>query len=216
MADWLPGDAHAYSEQARRFVADSMRVWMGVEQNMTADFRLAAFNEVLADQFVLCEHTLDYPDLGLDLYALAPACCGPQNTPPLIHYVNGLQLAYFDLQRTDDTLSVPTAWAVPPDVPSNTYSVGLHVDNAEGEFVTQSDRGLPVVAYSCQRAEIGLADLPPRDYRLLVVVYNWATGERLAGEATATGETADRFAMGTFSIVATPTLAGLPHRLRRR
>jgi hypothetical protein len=62
------------------------------------------------------------------------------------------------------------------------YSAAVHLLDARGALVAQSDRGLarPTGPGSCQLHTLSLAGLPPGTYTLNVFVYDWQTGERLA------------------------------------
>jgi hypothetical protein len=69
------------------------------------------------------------------------------------------------------------------DLPTDTYSVGLHLYDELGNFVGQTDFALPNNRpYSCITTSIPIENLAQGNYRLQVVVYNWQTGERLPSE----------------------------------
>ena len=91
-------------------------------------------------------------------------------------------------------------WAVAADVQPYTYSVGLHVDDAEGNFVAQVDYGLPELAFACQETQIPVSDLPPGEYTLYVIVYAWESGQRLQGDLLADRQRGERLPLGTFSV----------------
>jgi hypothetical protein len=202
MPDWLPGqNAAEYAEQARRFLAEPLRVWYGVETTMPPDFRQQAFTERLAQAYELCRTPLNAPDLRLDLYARSAICCAPPETPR-IRFANRAALANVELTQTPAQLAVLMAWQVPADLPLSTYSVALHLDRADQPAVRQADAGLPALAYSCLPLRLSLADLPAGDYTLRVMVYNWQTGAREMGTITATGESGDRLALKTFTLPA--------------
>jgi hypothetical protein len=85
------------------------------------------------------------------------------------------------------------------DVPPYTYSIGIHVENAEGTLVAQADYGLPPAPSACHIANIDTRDLEPGTYTVYVLVYAWENGERLPGR-TAKGEEGDRLRLGEFVI----------------
>jgi hypothetical protein len=202
MPDWLPGqNAAAYVEQARRFLAEPLRVWYGLETTMPPDFRQQAFTAQLVQAYQLCRTPLNAPDLRLDLYARSAICCAPPETPR-IRFANRAALANVELTQTPAQLAVLMAWQVPADLPLSTYSVALHLDRADQPAVRQADAGLPALAYSCLPLTLSLADLPAGDYTLRVMVYNWQTGAREMGTITATSESGDRLALKTFTLPA--------------
>ena len=96
------------------------------------------------------------------------------------------------------TLDLLHGWAL-DDVPPDTFSVAVHIEDAGGNVALSGDYGLPNTRpYSCHAAHVPLESLPPGNYRVLVGVYRWQTGERLTGTQTADGEPVDRVLVGTF------------------
>ncbi len=164
--------------------------------------RLAEFERVLADEgFIRCGSYLDLSNLTLDLYSRGHDCCLPPANPTSIMSFGGnIQLTHFNAMQTDEQLQVLAAWQAAPDVPRNTYSVALHLEDEDGQLAAQADYGLPPDAYACRVARISLADLPDGDYTLMITVYNWATGGRLPAVRTATGEEGERLVVETFVI----------------
>jgi hypothetical protein len=129
-------------------------------------------------------------------------CCLPDGAPPLMRFGDGIELVGMDMQPVtqEDLLPVILSWTIAANVPAYTYSVALHAEDAGGNLVAQSDYGLPASSTACQESTVAVHDLPPGEYRLWVVVYAWASGERLAGDVTATGEQGDRLLLSTFEI----------------
>jgi hypothetical protein len=201
LADWLPGDAADYPEQARRFVQDYPRVWFGTERHQPADFRQAAFVQLLQSEFTQCRRALDLPDLTLDLYARAPVCCGPPETAPAAVF-GAIELAHIDSLPSSvlaEPLVLMLSWSLGPDVPRGTYSAALHVWDAEGNRVAQYDGGLPDAAYQCQPIQLDLTGVPPGAYQVTLTVYDWVTGARLTG--TGFGASGEALLLGTLTIV---------------
>lgn len=101
--------------------------------------------------------------------------------------------------------------AIPADVPVNTYSIGLHVQDERGALVSQQDAALPIpeaiqspnaVYNACVGASIPTAGLPPGRYDLYAVMYRWETGERLIGRSG--DQAADRVLIGSLEITSAP------------
>jgi hypothetical protein len=94
---------------------------------------------------------------------------------------DGVQaLPLFETAQPHDTLlPVALGWWVDEDVPPHTYSVAVHLLNADGALVAQADYGLPGAGAGCRYAELDVRDLPPGEYRLTTHVYAWETGDRL-------------------------------------
>jgi hypothetical protein len=220
MLDWLTTSSQEglFYGLARDFLADQARVWLAVERDFPPDFtprsgagsappteiiaRLGEFERALADEgFAKCSNYLDLPDLTLDLYSRAEDCClPPANPTSVISFGGDIQLTQLDATQTDEQFQVLSAWEVPADVPRNTYSVALHLEDGDGQLAAQADYGLPPDAYACRVSRISLADVPAGDYTLMMTVYNWATGERLPAFRTATGEEGERLAVETVEV----------------
>lgn len=197
MTDWLPGDdLPEYTEQVRGFLADDLRLWFGVEATMPPDFRQAAFEAVIADEFVHCARPLDAPALRLDLYARDPVCCAEPDTEPVIDY-GTIALLHADVTPDATGATVLLAWALADDAPRGVFSVARHVLDADGDLVAQADTGLPIEPYRCEQTHIAL---PPGNYSLHIIVYNWQTGERLTGQGRREAVSAESIAVAEFVV----------------
>lgn len=138
-----------------------------------------------------------------EMYTRSPVCVPPADDAPVMtRFGGGVALTALDdlPDMVTDTLPVIVGWKVGEAIPPNTYSVALHVTNADGELVGQADYGLPNIRFSCFESNIAVGDLPAGDYTLSAIVYAWETGERLPGVVNATGEQGDRLALATFTI----------------
>ncbi|MBN1285358.1 MAG: hypothetical protein JXB47_08170 [Anaerolineae bacterium] len=214
-----------YAGQARSFLGDAPRVWLAAERHNVADpppnVMLAQFEQVLAeDGYVYCRRALDLDTLHLDLYAAAPVCCGPPEdieSAALARFGDSVTLTHLSatvtVEAADSTLAVLSAWSGGDKVPPYTYSVALHVFDADGKFVSQADFGLPVEAYGCYRARIPLDGLAPGVYTLTGTVYNWRDGTPLPAEAlhapVEPGEQRHQVILNRFTITIT-TIEEIP------
>jgi hypothetical protein len=88
-------------------------------------------------------------------------------------------------------------WHRIPDLPPDTYSVGVHITNEAGELVKQVDYGLSNDAFSCRWSQINLDDLPPGAYSVQTIVYDWRSGERMPADD---GQSDERVTIGHFTI----------------
>jgi hypothetical protein len=98
---------------------------------------------------------------------------------------------------------VLVGWSVADTVQPHLYSVALHIVDAGGNLAAQADYGLPELAFSCHDMQIAVEDLPAGEYSVYVIVYAWESGQRLQGEALATGEQGERLPLGTFKVEPT-------------
>jgi hypothetical protein len=186
-------------QSALEFVSESPRVWVAYEADRRSVV-LPTFEDNLSEAYGLCEAGLSGPDYQFDLYSRASVCCMPDGRPPLLRFGGGIALVGQEPlpEQTTDRLPVTLSWSIADDVHDYTYSVALHVLDADGDLVAQADYGLPVSSTACQESAIALGDLPAGEYQLFVIVYAWSSGERLPGEVVATGERGDRLLLGSF------------------
>ena len=209
MLDQFPGDEarDEYYDQVTDFLDDSTRVWFAQEPGIAdeAAFRLPEFERALADLgFQACPTDWAFPGLTLQLYSTVEGCCCPPDdlADAVAVFDNGVTLTDTDpLPRvTDDSLNLTFAWMQRDEVARETYSVALHVLNAEGELVAQTDYGLPDRGFQCVRAQVDVSALPPGPYRLALIVYAWQSGERVTGTLNATGERGEALTVAGFQV----------------
>jgi 4-amino-4-deoxy-L-arabinose transferase-like glycosyltransferase len=196
LLEQIPGvQDEEFLAAAESYVGDAPRLWLGVDNTFAPSFRLFDFQRLLADDYVQCLSALDSRDMSMNLYARIP---GETGAMPF-QFGNGIGMQLADSVRTlpDGTISVMLGWQVETEVPSNTYSVGLHVVDETGNLVAQADYALPLSGYSCLPTSI-----PVRagTYTVMALVYNWQTGERLPGIDRATGESFDRIPIATIAV----------------
>lgn len=186
LSDQLPGaQPEAYQDAAASTIGDAQRVWLAVEHNAPPTFRLPVVEQLLSERgFATCESALHLPDLSLQLYSRSPLCCTENLnfTRRLSRFSESISLLRADVpyQQGDAALAVSLSWAVEADVPPDTYSVALHLLTSDDTIAAQVDYPLPGDPLACRLSALPLTGLPPGDYRLKVVVYDWRTGERLS------------------------------------
>jgi hypothetical protein len=168
-----------------------LRVWLASMTDHPSS-SLSGFETFLQEQgYGICEQQVKPPDVRMSLYARSPVCCFADHAPEAVaRYSDGIALVGLNPlpAAADDSLTVEMAWELAQAVPPDTYSISLQVIDANWNKVAQADDGLAAFAYTCQAITLPLADAPEGDYRLMATVYNWKTGEQLAGTLDATGE----------------------------
>jgi hypothetical protein len=157
----------------------------------------------LGSRFELCRAVVDEPGFRIELYARQPICCvsAADNRSPLIRYGEGIALvdAMLEPEEAVGRLSVISTWQIEAASPYQQYSYGIHILDAEGTLVAQSDQGLALPAFTCRENQLSLEALPPGEYSAVIIVYDWQSGARLSGE-TLQRQTTDVFPLGSFSI----------------
>ena len=98
-------------------------------------------------------------------------------------------------------LALPLGWTLAPDVPPDTYSVAVQVLDKDGSLAAQgTDTGLPAGTFVTMEFDIDVSTLPPGDYGIYLIVYNWRTLERLPGTNLISGESGDMLRLSEFQI----------------
>ncbi|MBL8153498.1 MAG: hypothetical protein JNM70_04880 [Anaerolineae bacterium] len=162
-----------YLRGASQFLsdADSERVWLAVDKTLPPTFRLDTFRAALTQAgYADCGAVFDLPNMMLSLYARPSAA-------PLAVFGEGIAVRLIEPPTRDGkSLRLTALWSVDAAVPPATYSVGWHIAAAGGSLLAQSDAGLPAAGSTCTPVTL---DLPPGAATLRLIVYDWATGDRL-------------------------------------
>ncbi len=170
-----------YEAQAARLVQPDnvKRVWV-TDHKFWQPQRLPKFEQVLERSgFQRCFGLPYEPQVDVWLYVRLP------KTPPVAELSFNDQISARLVETptvtTNDDPALPVLpvvleWSVSDQVPPNTYSVALHVQDEAGNLYAQTDYGL---LNGCQAADVVLKNVPPGEYNLWLVVYKWQTAERL-------------------------------------
>jgi len=70
-----------------------------------------------------------------------------------------------------------------PALAPDTYSIGIHLENANGELVQQVDYGLSNEPFSCRWSQLPLDNLAAGEYTVWMMVYQWQTFERMSADS---------------------------------
>jgi hypothetical protein len=185
-----------FEAAAEKAVQAGRRLWIGYDASQPPDY-LYQLDTILIKSRVVCGTIANTPQLHLNLYAPLP---GQINTLRF-QFGDGLSLTPLTPSLViDGKLSVLLGLALAPELPRNTYSVALHVEDQRQKLVAQTDFALPNEAFACHATAISVDNLPAGDYTLLAVVYRWDNNERLPGLDTRTQTQADRLVIGGFRL----------------
>lgn len=173
-------------------------VWFVNMPDVPAGFQLGEFERMMAQDYAACGRVFEGETMTLALYAWRP---------------RDMEASYFQFadgdiglrtlaplpKRVDSEFRALVGWYVSEDVPPDTYSYGLHVTDEAGNVVAQYDAGLPASRFTCVYASIDVSHLPPGEYHLNALVYDWQTGERVRGKIT-DGASGDVLEMDSFVV----------------
>ncbi|MBZ0279756.1 MAG: glycosyltransferase family 39 protein [Anaerolineae bacterium] len=193
--------ADDFPEAVREFVDDAPNIWVGLDKRLPLQGGYDEFVSVLAGHYISCGVVLDVPRLRLDWYKRFPeSAFNPDDA--VMRFGDGIALTYVDVPtpQSGQPLRPLLTWSLADDVSRGTYSVALHVIDSLGTPQAQMDYGLPDDSLACRQTEIPVENLPAGDYTLTIIVYNWATGERLPGLITPTGEMGEQLPLTHFII----------------
>ncbi|MDX1994528.1 MAG: glycosyltransferase family 39 protein [bacterium] len=174
---YIPG-APQFAERLRRSVGDSRHIWL------VADPRWQIEESTLVD-YVLYEESI-YPcaTLADEPTMIVRAYGRVDREADAWRFGDGIRVMHITpAQVRNGILQVWVAFEVAENVPPSTYSVGLHVVDANGGLQAQLDSGLPGVGVSCRYVEIPVGGLAPGEYNLHGVVYGWQDQARLEAVA---------------------------------
>ena len=188
----IAGQGDDYVRGAQTFIDDAPFVWFATMPDVPTTYHVEQFERALSNSsYADCGVVFATDRMRLELYA----------HPPGIDMYSGdfgdIRMANLGpLRREGNVLHVLLGWNVSRNAPPDTYSVGLHVLNADGTLAAQIDYPVPEPGYSCIPSAVSLANLPAGDYTVNVLVYDWRTGERLTNAET----DSDSVRLGGFEI----------------
>lgn len=150
--------------------------------------------------YTACDVVIDQLDLFVQRYVRQPLTC--EHEYQSIVYDNGATIV--DMFAEYDPLSklirITTGWTVADEQLLYEYNVSLQLVTGDWQNVGQTDRHLHDDLLKWYVAELPTDALPPDDYRIMVVVYNQTTGEKVTGTNLTTGETGTILPITVFTI----------------
>ncbi len=158
--------------------------WVSDPRTDTPENRAYTRQQTESAGFIDCGRWYSGDTAQMDLLARSTAYC--PGGDPVLSFGDWLTLTQVEADQSPTTLTLHTGWRIDPAPPPETYSVGFHLFDADGELAAQTDIGLGAAdgPYTPLTATLDLTGLPSGDYDLRLVAYNWHTGERLTGGRT--------------------------------
>jgi hypothetical protein len=188
--------SEAYTEKVTQYLSGNTRVWIALDpgqDNGAVDF----FEQLIDRNYITCETPSNNATLSLELWAR-----DSRDELGIFTFDNGVVLTPLGAppKVVNGNLSMLEGWTVAEEVPPNTYSVAVHVLDSAGALVAQADYSLPPTGSTCVPTDIPVNHLPPGDYQVVALVYNWSSGERSLITDPATNAENDQVALGSFTI----------------
>jgi len=144
---------------------------------------------IIQQEYIECDVIIDSAELFVQHYAHQFLECDREYAP--IVYENGVTIVDKDVEynATTDTMRILTGWEVANENLLYEYNVSLQVVTGDWQNVGQTDRHLHDDLLKWYVAELSAQDLPAGDYRIMVIVYQRDTGEKVIGTDLISGET---------------------------
>ena len=166
--------------------------------------RAANFNEVrtlLEKAYTACEVVVDAPQIFARRYVYHALGCARQLQS--IAYDNGIRVidrfAEHDAERR--SIRVLTGWEVAEERQLYAYNVSIQIISSDWRSVAQApDRHLYDDVLPWYVVEVAVADLPPGDYKVMVILYDRETVKKAEGVDLVTGLSRDIHPVMSFTV----------------
>ena len=164
------------------------------------------FNDVLAAvqaDYTNCEVMVNRETVFVQRYVYKSLSCDREYQP--IHYDNGIKIVdRFGVYDSDrESVRVVTGWEVAHQAQLEEYNLSIQLLTREGQKLRQAgDRHLYDDILKWYVAEMSTADLPPGDYRVVVILYDRYSKAKVSGTDLSRGESAAIHPIMRFTIEA--------------
>ncbi|MBZ0282734.1 MAG: hypothetical protein K8L97_18475 [Anaerolineae bacterium] len=165
-----------FAERVRQAAGDAQRLWLVYDPRWES-------NEWALTEYVLNEQNLYHCATLTDTDNMRIWGFGRLNMDAPARQFDGINVSLIGdvTVSADGIMRAWVGYAVADSVLNDTYSVALHVLDADGQLLAQADYSLPPPGNACRFSEI--AGIPSGSYELHIAIYNWQTGERLPAAA---------------------------------
>ena len=170
------------------------------------------FDQVAASiraEYAECEVLVEEETLVVKRFVHPGSACDREYAP--IHYENGIRIidrfGFYDSQRS--RLRVVTGWEVADEAQLEAYNLSIQILASDGAKVGQAgDRHLYDDILKWNAVEMSALELPPGEYRAVVIVYDRYSGDKVTGVDMQTGEVGVILPLLRFTIEAPPAQSG--------
>ncbi|MCY3831500.1 MAG: hypothetical protein OXG85_00710 [Chloroflexi bacterium] len=159
-----------------QFARDTQIIYLLYE---ALDAAPTALGDRLAlEPYKLCQRQVHDDGSVMERYVIRDFACAlfDASAPFQVEYDNGARLENLFYEFGEDYLNVQLWWSV---LPSDPHSVSLQVFDAAGVKVASQDATIGIASLARQRLDVSA--LPPGEYRVKLIVYNFETGRSVPG-----------------------------------
>ncbi len=162
--------------------------------------RFDVIMNIIERDYIACDMVIDKPDLFVQRYIDNVIGCDHEYAP--IVYDNGVTIVdkFIEYDLQDNTVQVVTGWQVDDDRLLDEYNVSIQIVTPDWQNVGQTDRHLYDDILKWYRAELSTDQLPAGDYRVMAIVYDRETGEKVNGTDLTTDETGNILPIAIFTV----------------
>ncbi len=156
---------------------------------------------LLEREYVACEVVVDSDAMFVQRYVYRAFGC--ERDYRQIRYDNGIVMldGFAELDPEAETVRVFTGWEVAEDAQLEQYNVSVQIITADWQRARQApDRHLYDGVLPWHVVELSAGDLAPGDYRVMVILYDRYTSEKVSGVDYATGRVGDIFSLLSFTV----------------
>lgn len=161
----------------------------------------AAVHEYIESRYDTCEAVIAREDLFAQRFAHPLAGCQHEYQP--IHFDNGIRIVdrFGEYDAAADRVSVVTGWQVAAERQLEQYNISIQLLDADWQKYWQQDWHLYNRILKWHELDFQpTRELAPGSYRLVIILYDRFTRERVAGRDLSSGETGEYLPLLTFHV----------------
>lgn len=147
-----------------------------------------------------CSEIDDTRTFSVERYVHPLAGCEHEYRP--VHYDNGIKIVdHFGAYDPDsDRVQVVTGWEVADEGQLDKYNISFQILTGDWQKMSQIDEHLYHDILKWHELEMSTAQLPPGNYRLVVILYDRYSGEKVSGNDQTSGEYGSILPLLNFSV----------------
>lgn len=183
-------------------IAGKPSVWFTHQPDLPTAEYLTVADEVLTEHHDLCETQTIEGDVTLEHYVWKGLNCQPITSDTTVQY-DDITITNIDALLSDDqsTLTIVGNWDVAEAFPETTYNISYQVITADWQNVAQVDEFVLTGKPRWTQVTLPIETLDAGDYRVMMVIYHWQTGDKLTGHVDTTDEAGTLLTVDTFSVI---------------
>lgn len=182
-------------------IAGQPSIWLTTQPNLPNANYLQIAHDTLIEHHELCETQVIEGDVTLEHYMWQGLDCEPIVSDTRVQY-DDITISNVDAMLSDDqsTLTIVGRWQVADGFPESTYNISYQVITSDWKNVAQHDEFILTGKPRWTQVTLPVDMLDAGDYRVMIVIYHWQSGEKLSGQIVDVGEEGTLLTVDTFLI----------------